>query len=159
MSPGRGREPQTREISEVNVVPLADVSLVLLIILLVLSPMMTQARLQVSAAGRSESPEPPPAPWEKPMPPELVLAVALGPGGFAVGERRFARGEELAAFLRGELSARSDRKVFLAPAPEVPHGTVVSALELIRSCGAEPIALVQPAEEEGGHAEALPASP
>ncbi|MBI5200028.1 MAG: biopolymer transporter ExbD, partial [Elusimicrobia bacterium] len=51
--------------SEINVVPLADVSLVLLIILLVLSPMMAQHRLQVQAAAEkadSAAPEPEEAP-------------------------------------------------------------------------------------------------
>src|SRR5262245_24946823 len=37
-------------LSEVNVIPLADLSLVLLIILMVLSPMITQALVQVTAA-------------------------------------------------------------------------------------------------------------
>src|SRR5437773_998622 len=37
-------------LSEVNVIPLADLSLVLLIILMVMSPMISQALIQVSAA-------------------------------------------------------------------------------------------------------------
>ena len=47
------RAEQAKEIAEVNVVPLADVSLVLLIILLVLSPMMRQSMLHVKAAADS----------------------------------------------------------------------------------------------------------
>src|SRR4051812_45088545 len=42
--------PDEETLSEVNVIPLADLSLVLLIILMVLSPMVTQAIFQVSAA-------------------------------------------------------------------------------------------------------------
>ena len=37
-------------LSEVNVIPLADLSLVLLIILMVLSPLVTQALIQIQAA-------------------------------------------------------------------------------------------------------------
>ena len=38
-------------LSEVNVIPLADLSLVLLIILMVMSPMISQALIQITAAG------------------------------------------------------------------------------------------------------------
>ena len=41
---------QDEPLNEVNVIPLADLSLVLLIILMVLSPMVTQALIQVAAA-------------------------------------------------------------------------------------------------------------
>lgn len=134
-----------QEISEVNVVPLADVSLVLLIIMLLLSPMMAQSMLHVRTAAKAADDPAPlldafPAP-EKP--PEFVLLVDLGPGGIAVGERLFATPPQLAAYLREELPRRGDRKVFLAPAPEVTHGAVVDLLETIRLAGASSVALVQ----------------
>ena len=45
------RHEEAAPISDVNVVPLADVSLVLLIILLVLSPMAAQSMLRVQTAA------------------------------------------------------------------------------------------------------------
>jgi len=129
-------------ISEVNVVPLADVSLVLLMILLVLSPMMRHRLLPVRAAA--------PAPAAVPAsellaqePPELVLLVGLDAEGFLLGSRRLASAAELAAALRPELERRRDKKVFLSPAPDVAVDLVVRALETLKACGARSVALVQ----------------
>ncbi|MBI4345478.1 MAG: biopolymer transporter ExbD [Elusimicrobia bacterium] len=141
---------ELQEISEINVVPLADVSLVLLIILLVLSPMMAQHRLQVQAAAEKSpsasaeaEPETPP---QRPV--DLVLVVGLGADRFVVGERTFTGNGELAAYLTGALLLRQDRKVFLAPQPDVAHGRVVETIELLKSAGAASVALVQSAPEE-----------
>ena len=146
------RQEDYAAISEINVVPLADVSLVLLIILLLLSPMMTQNMLRVKTAGKAaQAAEPPEAP-AGPAEPELVLAVSLGPAGLAVGDRLFAGEAEFSAFMKEELAKRSDRKVFLAPHPEILHGLVVETIEIIRACGAESVALVQtqdPPEDHG----------
>ncbi len=144
MSLFRCQEP-LEAISDINVVPLADVSLVLLIILLLLSPMMAQNMLRVRTAARTEAP--PPA-QETPPAPELVLVVSLGPGGVAIGERLFSERGPFLEALREELAGRSDRKVFLSPHPLIPHGLVVETLEMIKSCGADSVALVQ-AQEEG----------
>jgi len=145
-----------KEISEVNVVPLADVSLVLLIILLLLSPMMTQSMLHVKTAGRAVEPLTASMPEEYPAKQEVVLAVALGPNGFSVGEKTFASPGDFMSFMKDELAKRSDKKVFLTPYPEALHGAVVHALELIKSCGAESVALVQ-VEEEAKQVEVRPA--
>ena len=138
---------EAKEIAEVNVVPLADVSLVLLIILLVLSPMMRQAMLHVHTAADSKKPEIM-APEEllAPKPPDLVLVVGLNPDGLVVGDRRFSDPGEFIGYMQGELSRRSDKKVFLSPNPDVPVGLVVHTLETIKTCGAESVALVQTAE-------------
>jgi biopolymer transport protein ExbD len=140
-----GRDEGFSEISEVNVVPLADVSLVLLIILLLLTPMMAQSMLHVRTAGRDAAPQNS-APRDPSPARELVLLVDLDPGGIAVGEALFASTAELSAFLRLELARRADRKVFLSPHPDVPHGAVVSAIEAIQAAGASAVALVQTAD-------------
>lgn len=132
------------EISEVNVVPLADVSLVLLIILLVLSPLMRQRLLPVRQAGAA-----PVAPAAELLgeAPDLVLVVGLDAQGFALGARRLATAAELAPVLRQELDRRADKKVFLSPSPEVAVDLVVQALETIKACGARSVALVQSQDE------------
>lgn len=146
------RPDEPKEISEVNVVPLADVSLVLLIILLLLSPMMTQSmvKIRAAAAPAQDQPPPPEDPLAVPPPPELVLAVALTPQGFSVGDKAFASKDELRSYLAGALASRADKKVFLAPGPDVAHGDVVDALELIKQAGAQSVALVQTQTEDDG---------
>lgn len=160
MSSPFARLDQAREISEVNVVPLADVSLVLLIMLLVLSPMMRQSMLHVRAAAESRTPQPAtPERLFAPKLPELVLIVGLRPDGLLVGAQRFSEPAELADFLRAELARRADKKVFLEPHPEVPVGSVVRALETIKASGAESVALVQTQDGADGKIRAAAPAP
>ncbi|MFA6316556.1 MAG: biopolymer transporter ExbD [Elusimicrobiota bacterium] len=145
--PGPWRRSEELEpISDVNVVPLADVSLVLLIILLVLSPMTVESRLHVKTAAKTaEAPVPPP-PDEvppEPKPRELVLMVDLGPAGVMVNDIFFDERRGFLAYMRLELSTRTDRKVFLAPHPDITHGVVMETIENLKSCGADAVALVQ----------------
>lgn len=149
------RPDEPREISEVNVVPLADVSLVLLIILLVLSPMMTQSMLKVKTAGR-DSAAPPLMETPAPAAPEMVLAVAVTAAGFSVGDKTFSSKRDLKMFLADELVRRVDKKIFVQPSGEVTHGDVVETLELCKDAGAESVALVQTQEEDG---EVRPSAP
>lgn len=136
-----------REISEVNIVPLADVSLVLLIILMVISPMMARHALKVKSAASPAGAfhEPPPPPGQ-----DLVLTVGLHKRGFTVGGRYFEGEGELMGFMAEELSRREDRKVFVLPDPEVTHGKVLALLERLSAGGAESVALVETEPEAPG---------
>ncbi len=128
-----------REISEVNIVPLADVSLVLLIILMVISPMMARHALKVKTAAASTGPEEPAPPPSS----ELVLTVGLHEKGYSLGGRFFEDEAGLMGFLSEELSRREDRKVFVLPDPAVTHGSVLALLERLSAGGAESVALVE----------------
>ena len=145
------KHDEAAPIADVNVVPLADVSLVLLIILLVLSPMAAQSMLKVqTAAAKADSQAPKgPKAGEDPLnarPPEPVLAVGLSPLGYILEGRLLAGDADLKAWLVPALSRRDDKKVFLAPELDVANGRVVSAIEAIQNCGASTVALVQVAD-------------
>jgi biopolymer transport protein ExbD len=145
------KRDEAEPIADVNVVPLADVSLVLLIILLVLSPMAAQSmlRVQTAAAKADAPPAPEPKPGAdplQPLPPEPVLALGLTPLGYVLDGRFLASDAELKAWLTPELSRRDDKKVFLAPELDVPNGRVVGAIEAIQDSGASAVALVQVAD-------------
>lgn len=135
------------EIAEVNIVPLADVSLVLLMIVLVLSPMMRHRLLPVRAAAAAPAPAAPAAELLGAKAPDLVLVVELDAQGFLLAGRRLAGAAELVPALRGELERRTEKKVFLSPAPDVAVDAVVRALETIQACGARSVALVQSQDE------------
>jgi biopolymer transport protein ExbD len=139
------RHEEAAPISDVNVVPLADVSLVLLIILLVLSPMAAQSMLRVQTAAAKAEAAGPKAGEDPldPKPPEPVLAIGLTPMGYVVNGRVLAGDGELMTWLGPELKRRDDKKVFLSPELDVPNGRVVSAIETIQNCGATSVALVQ----------------
>lgn len=147
------RREEAAPIADVNVVPLADVSLVLLIILLVLSPMAAQSMLRVQAAAAKADADAGPKPGEDPLepkPPEPVLAIGLTPLGYALDGRLLGSDAELKAWLAPELKRRDDKKVFLSPELDVPNGRVVAAIEAIQGCGASAVALVQVADAQAG---------
>lgn len=144
---------EAEPIADVNVVPLADVSLVLLIILLVLSPMAAQSMLRVqTAAAKAEAKSL--KPGEDPLQPAApmaVLAVGLSHAGYIVDGKLYVNDAELKAWLTPEENRRmdnNDKKVFLAPELDVRHGDVVHAIEAIQSCGASAVALVQVADPQ-----------
>ncbi|MBI3289045.1 MAG: biopolymer transporter ExbD [Elusimicrobia bacterium] len=142
------KSDEAAAIADVNVVPLADVSLVLLIILLVLSPMAAQSMLRVqSAAARAEAAFPTRDEFVSPLEPEKVLAVGVTPLGYVVEGQLIATDAEFGRWLTRALSGRDDRKVFLSPDLEVEHGRVVTALEAVQTAGGT-AALVQVADPQ-----------
>lgn len=142
------KHEEAAPIADVNVVPLADVSLVLLIILLVLSPMAAQSMLKVQSAAAKKAVEEPKGPKAgedplNPKPPEPVFAVGLSPLGYVFDGRLLASDEEMRAWVQPKLSQRDDKKVFLAPELDVTNGRVVAAVEALQAAGASSVALVQ----------------
>ena len=137
------KDDEPAAIADVNVVPLADVSLVLLIILLVLSPMAAQSMLKVqTAAAKAEAAMPTQAEVLTMRETEAVLVLAVSEAGFVMDGRLMATPEELTAFLKLKLSPRSDRKIFVSPELEAAHGQVIAALEAVQAAGGT-VALVQ----------------
>ncbi len=150
------RREEASPISDVNVVPLADVSLVLLIILLVLSPMAAQSMLKVqAAAAQSEGAAAAPKAGEDPLEPKApdpVLAIGLTPLGYVLDGRLLVSDAELKTFLAPALAKRDDKKVFLSPELDVTNGRVVAAVEAIQAVGASSVALVQVVDPSAGEA-------
>src|SRR5258708_3007593 len=126
-------------LSEVNVIPLADLSLVLLIILMVLSPMIMQSMIKVHATRASavKSLD------EKPPEPPLILLI--NPNGIFLNTVKMNTDLDLAARLAQALGQREDKTVLITADPAVLHGKVVEVLDLVKQQGAEKIALLHKA--------------
>ena len=126
-------------LSEVNVIPLADLSLVLLIILMVLSPMIMQSMIKVQAskaaavkAPAAQMPEPP-------------LILAINPDGITLNTVKIESDLDLAGRLALALGQREDKTVLITADPAVLHGRVVDVLDLVKQQGAGKIALLHKA--------------
>ena len=140
------KDDEPAPIADVNVVPLADVSLVLLIILLVLSPMAAQSMLKVqTAAAKAEAAMPAQTELITMRDPEKVLVLAVTDSGFVMDGRLFPDPASLTVFLKQLLQPRTDRKIFVSPELETAHGKVVAALEAVQAAGGT-VALVQIAD-------------
>lgn len=128
---GRGTAPN------INVTPLVDVVLVLLIIFMVITPLL-EKKFWVHTP-KEEQVEAPPS--DEP----LVLRVLSG-GELEINGLRIAR-NELADRLPRLFAAREDHVLFVGAADDVPYGVVVSIMDAARGAGAVTIApLTRPVE-------------
>jgi biopolymer transport protein ExbD len=126
-------------LSEVNVIPLADLSLVLLIILMVLSPMIMQSMIKVHATRATAVKS------LQENPPEPPLILLINPDGVFLNTVRMNTDMDLAARLAQALGNRDDKTVLITADPAVIHGRVVQVLDLVKQQGASKIALLHKA--------------
>jgi biopolymer transport protein ExbD len=127
-------------LAEVNVIPLADLSLVLLIILMVISPMVMQSMIKVQATRASAAQT---APDEKPEPPLILL---INTDGVYLNTVKISTDMDLAARLATALGNRNDKTVMITADPAVLHGRVVTILDLVKQQGAVKIAMLRKAK-------------
>jgi biopolymer transport protein ExbD len=124
-------------LSEVNVIPLADLSLVLLIILMVLSPMVMQSMIKVQASRATQIKS------LRDNPPEPPLILAINSNTDIELNKVKVNDLELAGKLANALNQRTDKTLLLTVAPGVQHGRFVQVLDLVKQNGAEKIALLK----------------
>ncbi|MEY4375012.1 MAG: hypothetical protein RL760_1179 [Candidatus Eisenbacteria bacterium] len=121
--------------AEINVTPLVDVVLVLLIIFMVTAPFL-QGGLEVDL--------PKVATKGMDVREGLIISVRRG-GTLAVGERTVPDGQFEDALKRARAA---ERPVYLKADQSVPYGEIVSLIARLRRAGVSQLGLVtQPAEE------------
>lgn len=119
----------------INMTPLVDVVLVLLIIFMVVAPLLTK-QLVVHL------PKPPDA--AKSDLEEAVKPLMLGveASGALVINGQATDAEDLKTRLPRLLAARADKIVYVSASDKTPYATVIHAMDLIRQSGAGHVALL-----------------
>ncbi|MGE0496071.1 MAG: ExbD/TolR family protein [Vulcanimicrobiota bacterium] len=131
----RGVSPPESEptMAAINITPLTDVLLVLLIIFLVAATAAHQNVFQLDLAGEVASVE---------VSDARVAVVGILADGSLRHEGQASSLEELAARLG------SDEQVVLEPVPEARYGRLVEVMDWLRSRGFEKVSLAQAREAE-----------
>mgnify|MGYP001614828742 CR=1 FL=1 len=109
--------------AEINITPLTDVALVLLIIFMVTTPFIVQGGLAVKLPNAAA----------RPTEPDALTITLTRDGTLALGPDRVSR-ETLPQMLRAQ-ARRGDRMVVIKADAAVPHGDVVGVLDQVREAG------------------------
>jgi len=126
------------EISEINITPMADLSITLLIILMIISPMVMQSMIKVHASAAAIE-------AKKDKKPEKPLFIEVTRKGFFLNTKKMKTEEDLYLRLRGELSRKTQKTVMVTAGKGVTHGRVVHVLDLAKQAGAESLSLIKKA--------------
>ena len=153
-------DPSQEEASEtetINVVPLADLTLVLLIILMVLSPMISQSMIHVATPSvkseeKIEPKEPPPEEKKGNEP----LMIAITASGYTLNNTPAESLDQLMSALKARLEENPGRAVLVTAENAVTVGSVVSVLDQAKLNGAQRVSLLKQAEPPAAAPEARP---
>jgi len=128
---GAPRQDQDEAITQINVVPLVDIMLVLLIIFMLTASFMSNPSLPVHV---------PKAYTASPTAPESQSLVLGLQGDLFYRDKKISR-EDLLETLKQSLLIHPDLRVVLSADGSTPHGQVVEILDLVRQAGVTQIAL------------------
>jgi len=119
--------------SDINITPLVDVVLVLLIIFMVITPLL-QMGYDVKVPPKSTNPTP------QIDPDQLIVSLAAGNKLFLNKQELTA--PQLATQLSSILKNRNDKTVFFSGDDGAAYGDVVRVMDLCRASGARNIGIV-----------------
>ena len=134
--------------SNINVTPMVDVMLVMLIIFMVITPML-QKGVSVDLA-KTNNPMPMPDADK-----EDSLVVAVQKDGTIFFGADKVTPDQLSTKVRDKLSGKTDKRVFVKADARAKYGAVVEVVDNVRSAGVDTLGLLTEARKQ----QAAPAAP
>jgi biopolymer transport protein TolR len=126
--------------SQINVTPLVDVMLVLLIIFMVTAPMLDQG-VEVDLPQVAEAPG-------LPQQQEPLVITLDRSGTVMIGKATVEDLNKLGPVIEQALRNKPDREVFLEADQNVPYGRVVQVMAAVKKAGVESLGMVTRLPEE-----------
>jgi len=122
----------------INVTPLVDVMLVLLIIMMVITPMLQQGISVRLPLASNTVPKPDT---------QEQTTVAIGSGGEVYVNAKPVRGADLSKKLTEVLENKKDKLVFIRADQEAKYSDVMDAMDQLRAAQIEDVALITSATQ------------
>ena len=142
------RDEGSKVNSNINVTPMVDVMLVLLIIFMVITPML-QKGVSVDMA-KVNSPEPMPDADKE----DALLISVMRDGKIYFGSDR-VEADQLTQKVKDRLANKADKRVFIKSDARARYGNVVEVVDNVRSAGVDDVGLLTEQKKQG----ALPQPP
>jgi|SRR5208282_4079980 len=121
--------------SNINVTPMVDVMLVLLIIFMVITPML-QNKVAIDLAKADNATAMPDADKE-----DAIVVAVTRDGSVYLGQNRVDPGQ-LGSMVRDKLADRNDKTIYVRADARAQYKTVEDAIDDVRTAGVEEVGLL-----------------
>jgi len=138
--------------SNINVTPLVDVMLVLLIIFMVITPML-QHGVSVDMAKTNNPVDMPDADKE-----DALLVAVQRDGSIFLGNDRLTA-DQLTQKVKDRLANKVEKRVFVRADARAKYGSVVDVVDNVRSAGVDQLGLLTEQRKQGSFAPTAPEKP